>query len=89
MTWLFCLLVLAAATGIDFAHVRHVQAVGAGRAHAAALWSVAQWASATVGFVVAVRVSMWVLPFEAAGLYAGSLLAVTCPVQDQDPTRTC
>ena len=84
MTALLCLLVLVAATGIDYAHARHVQAVVAGRAHVAALWSVGQWASATVGFVVAVRVSLWVLPFEAVGLYLGTLLAVRpCPGSDQ------
>lgn len=40
----------------------------------AALWSVGQWSAASVGFVVAVKVSIWYLPFEAAGLAAGTLL---------------
>lgn len=40
--------------------------------HVAARWSVAQWGAAAVGFVVAVRVSMWLLPFEGLGLYLGT-----------------
>jgi len=40
----------------------------------AMFWSVGQWGAATVGFVVAVKLSMWYLPFEAAGLALGTFL---------------
>ncbi len=46
----------------------------AGDALKASLWSVGQWSAASVGFVVAVKVSMWYLPFEAAGLAIGTYL---------------
>lgn len=69
-------LVLASSAAIDFAHARYVQAVTARRQLRAAVWSVTQWCAASVGFVVAVKVSLWLLPFEAAGLFLGSLLAV-------------
>ncbi len=44
---------------------------------AAARWSVVQWAAASVGFVVAVRVSIWLLPFEGLGLWLGTMLGGT------------
>ena len=75
----FACLVFVASCTIDFAHTRYVQAVTAGRRHQAAAWSVLQWMAASIGFVVAIRVTMWVLPLEAAGLYVGTLLAVERP----------
>ena len=75
-TLLLGLLVFVAATCIDYAHARHVQSVMAQQASRAALWSVFQWGAATVGFVIAARITLWVLPFEAAGLYLGTILAV-------------
>lgn len=74
--WGLGLAVLVSSAAIDYAHARYVQALGAGRRHGAARWSVVQWAAASVGFVIAVKVSVWLLPFEAAGLYLGTLLAV-------------
>lgn len=76
MTPLLCLAVLLSATLIDYAHARCVLAIHCGARHRAARWSVLQWAGATLGFVIAVKVTFWVLPFEAAGLYIGTLLAV-------------
>ncbi len=74
MTTLLCLVVFVAAVTIDFSHARCVTALVAGRRYAAATWSVMQWSAATVGFMVAVRHSMWVLPFEGLGLFLGTLL---------------
>lgn len=56
--------------------------------HRASAWSVVQWAAAAVGFVVAVRVSMWLLPFEGLGLYIGTLLGsgTQQPGRGVDPT---
>src|SRR5512144_1196408 len=76
MTPLLCLLVLVSATLIDFAHARCVVAIAQRAPYRAALWSLLQWAGATVGFIVAVKVTFWVLPFEALGLYIGTVVAV-------------
>lgn len=76
MIVLLGLVVFVSAAALDFAHTRYVQAVQVADRHRAARWSVVQWTAATVGFVVAVKVSLWILPFEAAGLYAGTILAV-------------
>ncbi len=70
------LLVFCATCALDFAHTRYVMAVHDRKRHRAAAWSVLQWMAATIGFVVAVKVSLYLLPFEALGLYAGTLLAV-------------
>jgi hypothetical protein len=48
-----------------------------GPLHIAARWSLVQWGAATVGFVLAVRVTMWLLPFEGLGLWIGTLLGGT------------
>ncbi len=70
------LAVFTSSVSIDFAGTRYVQAVRDDRRLRAATWSVLQWCAATVGFVVAVKVSLWLLPLEAAGLFVGTLLAV-------------
>jgi hypothetical protein len=72
--------------GVDYAHARYALEMAEVRRRApgwrknlrrAANWSVVQWAAAAVGFYVSVRVSMWFLPFEAAGLWAGTQLGGT------------
>lgn len=86
MIWLetvgYALLVTATMATVDFAHAKYALAMFEHRRsgvsiHAAARWSVVQWSAASIGFVVAVKVSMWFLPFEAAGLYIGSVLGGT------------
>lgn len=89
MIALLCALVFASATAIDFAHARYAAARDRHRAHLAARWSVAQWSAATVGFVVAVRVSLWILPFEVAGLYLGTWLGVRALSREAQNDRTC
>lgn len=83
---LLCLVVLVSAVLIDYAHARCVVAISQRAAHRAALWSVVQWGGATVGFMIAVEVTFWVLPFEAAGLYLGTLLAVNPVSQREKPS---
>lgn len=67
-------LVTIASACIDFASARYFRAMEDKDVHRAARWSVGQWVPAAVGFVVAVKVSMWLLPFEAIGLYLGTWL---------------
>lgn len=90
LTTALCLLVFASSTLIDFAHARCVVAIGDAAAHRASRWSVLQWGGATVGFLVAVKVTLWALPFEAAGLYLGTFLAVrrTAPPQQGVEARS-
>lgn len=55
--------------------------------HAASRWSVVQWGAATVGFVVAVKVSIWFVPFEGLGLKLGTLLGGTRPRASEVSTK--
>lgn len=77
------LLVFASSAGIDYSHACYVRALTAGSRCRAANWSVGQWAAASVGFVIAVKISVWLLPFEGAGLFVGTLLAVKAPPRCQ------
>ena len=79
---LIALLVTVCMAGVDFCHARYTRAMMEGRVLHAAFWSVGQWSAASVGFVVAVKISIWYLPFEALGLFLGTLLGgrlVTLP----------
>lgn len=60
--------------GVDFCHAQYTRALITGFPLLAALWSVAQWTCASVGFVVAVKISIYYLPFEALGLMIGTYL---------------
>lgn len=68
------ILVTCTMAALDFCHARYTRAMIAGKALQASLWSVGQWTAASVGFVVAVKVSMWYLPFEGLGLFLGSYI---------------
>lgn len=76
MTFLLALLVFFSAMGIDWANTKYVKAVGANKANAAALWSVVQWCCSLVGFLVAFKVTLWMLPIEALGLIVGTKLSM-------------
>ena len=78
ITALLCLLAFWSAMAIDFAEARYIRAVGEGRAHLAARWSVCIWALGSLGFVAAVGWSLWLMLPEGLGFYAGTLLAVRC-----------
>lgn len=60
---------------IDYAHAQYAYARDAGRRFAMANWGVLQWGAASVGFVAAVKVSIWLLPLEGLGLWVGSFVA--------------
>lgn len=75
MTLLF-LAVFVSAASLDFCHANYVMAVGSRRPWKAAGWSVLQWCSGMVCFVVALKVTLWVLPAEALGLATGTLISV-------------
>lgn len=68
------MMVMCSAGAVDFAHARYVRAITARprRRLAAAGWSAAQGAAASVGFVAAVTFSLWLIPFELAGLALGT-----------------
>ena len=76
VTAILCAVVFLASALIDFAHARGIVAIGERAGHRAARWSLAQWIGSTIGFLIAMKVTCWVLPFEAAGLYVGTVLAV-------------
>ncbi len=77
---LLAVLVTLTMGAVDFAHARYALAMmrvrrGEHQAlHVAARWSVVQWGAASIGFIVSVKVSMWLLPFEGLGLYLGTML---------------
>lgn len=83
------LAVLVSSAGIDYSHARYVQALTSGARWRAAGWSVGQWGAGTVGFVVAIKVSLWLLPCEAAGLYLGTVLAIPRRASVVDASRDC
>jgi hypothetical protein len=74
MNILTAILVTVTMAAVDYCHANYNGAMMARRTVQAAFWSVGQWAAAAVGFVVAVKISMWYLPFEALGLFVGTLL---------------
>ncbi len=73
---LIALVVFVTSAAVDYAHAQYARHRDAGRAVVSALWGVGQWAATSVGFVVAVRVSLWYLPCEAIGLATGTFIAV-------------
>lgn len=79
MIWL-ALLVFCSAAMIDAANSQYVLAVQRGEAHRAGLWSCAQWAASLVGFLVVVKVTLWMLPAECLGLYAGCRISLRAKV---------
>lgn len=90
MNVVIALLVTATMAAVDYCHANYNGAINARRTIEAALWSVGQWGAASVGFVVAVKVSMWYLPFEALGLFVGTILGVrrvnkSCTAKKEKP----
>lgn len=76
MSILLFITVFISAVLLDFCHARYIMAVESRAAGMAALWSSLQWCSGVVGFLVAVKVSLWALPAEAVGLALGTWLSV-------------
>lgn len=75
-TVLLAILVFCSALALDYCATKYVHAVGRDDAHRAAMWSVLQWASSLVGFLVAFKVTLWMLPVEALGLWVGTHLSM-------------
>lgn len=84
---LLAILVTCTMAALDYCHARYTRCMLAGKALAASLWSVGQWMAASVGFVVAVKVSVWYLPFEAVGLFIGSYLGARRMKEHIGPTK--
>lgn len=76
MTLFLGLLVFCSAACLDFCHANYVMAVDDLSEVRTAFWSSLQWLAGLVGFVIAVKVTLWVLPAEVAGLALGSVLAI-------------
>jgi hypothetical protein len=73
---LAAVIVFASSVVIDYAAVRYQDAVRALEPHRAGRWSLGQFTAGAVGFVAAVQVGWWLLAFEGAGYYLGTVLAV-------------
>jgi hypothetical protein len=73
---LLALFVFASAVGIDFCATKYVLSVGRADTRAAMVWSVGQWSCSLVGFLIAVKITLWYLPIEAAGLAFGTWLSM-------------
>jgi hypothetical protein len=72
-------LVTASMMMLDVAHARYSLTMvdvrrGLPVRHRAARWSVLGWAAGAVCFYLTVRYSMALLPFEALGLYIGTII---------------
>lgn len=76
MAFALGVMVLLAATALDYAYVRYQEAVAAKLARAAGLWSVAVYVVGSVGFLSIVQGSLWFMIPECLGLYAGTALAM-------------
>jgi hypothetical protein len=61
---------------IDFAYARQTLATTNGQALAAANWRAIAYSCGCFGWLVAIKVGIWLLPFELAGLYLGTLVGV-------------
>ncbi len=72
--WL-ALLVFGATTGIHIAAATVTRAV-VDYQYRAALWELMGWICAVVAFLVAVKVSVWYLLPEGAGVLTGGLIGV-------------
>jgi len=61
---------------IDFAYARQTIATTKGRALVSANWRALSYSLGCFGWLVAVKIGVWLLPFELVGLYMGTLLGV-------------
>lgn len=75
---LIAVAVTASMAVVDYAHARYSHAIREaqlgvpGMRTAAVRWTLAQYAAASIGFAVAVGISLWYLPFEGLGLGIGT-----------------
>jgi hypothetical protein len=73
---LLALAMFVCAALIDFAYAQQTLATTNGRALAAANWRAIAYSFGCFGWLVAIKIGMWLLPFELAGLYLGTLIGV-------------
>lgn len=71
-----CVLVFLAAVALDYADVRHKQAVQNVARWRAAFWSVLMYTIGALGFLSVVEVSYWLMIPECIGLLVGTLIAL-------------
>ena len=78
---LLAAVVFAATAAVDYLYARYTRALADERVtpHAKARWAVALGATSSIGFIVAVKVTLWTLPFEALGWYVGTYCAAHGP----------
>ncbi len=72
---LAALVVFLLAAASDALETTYVRAVESRDARRAARCSVGMWLVGVVGLVAILELGWWLLPFEAGGLYVGTLLA--------------
>ena len=73
---LLALAMFVCAALIDFAYARQTIATTNGRALVSANWRALSYSLGCFGWLVAVKIGVWLLPFELVGLYMGTLLGV-------------
>ena len=78
-TFIIGVLVFAASLSIEFCITRYIQCVNNHKRLTAVFWGLGQWAAGTFMFVVAVKLSLWYLPVEAAGIGLGTFWALRKP----------
>ena len=82
---LLALAMFVCAALIDFAYARQTIATTNGRALVSANWRALSYSLGCFGWLVAVKVGVWLLPFELAGLYLGTLVGVGKTQRGQAP----
>jgi hypothetical protein len=69
-------LVFCMSAAIDYCDCRCTLAVTARDPNAAALWSILQYVLGAAGFIMVVKVSLWLMVPECLGLLVGTRLAL-------------
>ncbi len=78
---LLAIAVFFSAAILDYCNTKYVLNVAEGNAVKAGLWSVFQWLSSLVGFLIVVKVTLWLLPVEAIGLFVGTWFSMRAKVK--------
>ncbi len=76
MLALLAVAVFAMSAAIDYCDCRCTLAVTAREPNAAALWSILQYVLGAAGFIMVVKVSLWLMVPECLGLLVGTRLAL-------------
>lgn len=79
MIALLALAVFASAAALDYCAARYNREISRPEPspHGAARWSIAMYVVGAVGLLAVVRVDLWLMIPEAAGLYAGTWFAAS------------